>query len=95
MKKNTRLGKYLGKEFDGWKVTYRGIAYIQSAKSIRAYHKNYYYLLETTDTYCIKQVRLNSTNMCQVARGELDINHFATTRGINKATNRLTYAYIK
>lgn len=93
----TRTSKYVGKNFNGWDVVAIGVATVQPKKAKAPYHQGYYYLVErvTSDGKCVKQVRLNSTYMCQLARGTFDIEAYADKHAKSrKATAKTNYAFL-
>ena len=92
-----RTSKYVGKNFMGWDVVAIGVATVQPKRAKAPYHQDYYYLLErvTSDGRCVKQVRLNSSYMCQLARGTFDIEAYADRHAHStKATAKTNYAFI-
>lgn len=96
--KKTRGSKYLGKTFNGWTVTYFGIATVQSARAKYPFHRGYYYLVEreTSDKRFTKQVRLNAVYMAKFARGEFDIEKYADKYAHSrKAIRKTNYSFLK
>ncbi len=99
-----RTSKYLGQVYEGWTVTHIGVATVVSKRhkgkglNSRPGHQSYYYLLErpTSDGACTKQVRLNSTQMCNAARGTFSVEAYSdilTEKKSKKATKKTTYTF--
>lgn len=99
-----RTSKYLGKVYEGWTVTHIGVASVVAKRhkgkgaNSRPGHQSYYYLLErpTSDGACVKQVRLNSTQMCNVARGTFSVEAYSDKLNEKKtkhATSKTNYSF--
>jgi hypothetical protein len=75
--------KYLGETFDNnWKCVDVGINNIQSSRRPSPYHVHYYYILErvTSDSKCIKSIKVEGSLMCKIARGEVFAEDVANRR---------------
>lgn len=97
MARKARTSKYVGNTYNGWKVTHMGIANVQGAGAKVPYHRAYYYLVErtTSDGKFTKQVRLNANYMCNLARGEFDIESYADKHAHSKkAISKTNYAFL-
>ena len=101
-----RTSKYVGQTFEGWTGTHIGVASVVAKRhkgkgqNKRPGHCSYYYLLErrTSDGKCDKQVRLNSTQMCNVARGLFSVeaySDFLQDKQSTKATKKVNYQFLK
>jgi hypothetical protein len=100
-----RTSKYLGQTYEGWTVTHIGVATVVAKRhkgkglNKRPGHQSYYYLLErkTSDGKCDKQIRLNASQMCRVARGTFSVelySDYLQDKKSKKATKKVNYQFI-